>query len=375
MSKARQKARPTRRAGTRPARSLFIDESGFTGPDLLERAQPFVAYAAVEIEEKRAASILAESRARYFNQGSEFKASKLLKHERGRRQVLDVLKALSSEKMRITVHNKRYGLAAKFVEYILEPALSRVWAVLYRDNFHQFVAMLLYAAMERKDADADRLMLNFSDFMRGRDDAALWDLLDTQTPQHAFLQDLAAIARAYREEILRDRANAHSVLDVPAFVMDLTSTSILGLLMSMPHRDSVRFVVTLDDSRAMQAAATELEAFPRGAFDVVREGRIQFASSAERAGIQIADLAAGAALHVYNERAEYEMFEESLQRRMTEYNLDPMLTDVPSARHNADILNMVANNIRAGRDPVARLETLIRLALAAQQNSLDAPGA
>jgi hypothetical protein len=370
MSKAGKPRRLVRRAGSRPTRSLYIDESGFTGPDLLERTQQFVAYAAVEIEERRAAEILAESRARYFNQGTEFKASNLLKHERGRRQVLDVLKAVSSEKMRISVHNKRYGLAAKFVEYILEPVLSSVWAVLYRDNFHQFVAMLLYAAMKAEDADAERLVLRFSDFMRGRDDKALWELLNTHIPQHAFLHDLATIARAYKEEILKDRANAHSVLEVPAFVMDLTSTSIHGLLMSMPHRDSFRYVVILDDSRAMRAAATELESFPVGAFGVNREGKIRFSSSAERAGIQIADLAAGTALHVYNKREEHEMFvPEILPRRMTEYNLDPDFTEITNAQHNADVLNMIANNIRAGRDPVARLETIISLAVIRQHFS------
>src|SRR5690242_623787 len=113
MAKHTRKAVKPGRRVSRPRRSLFMDESGFTGPDLLERSQPFVAYAAVEIEEQRAAKIIGQSRVRYGTQADEIKASNLLKRPRGRRQAQELLGDVSADKMRILVHNKRLALAAK----------------------------------------------------------------------------------------------------------------------------------------------------------------------------------------------------------------------------------------------------------------------
>lgn len=369
MAKSRRSQRGAVRRVARPRRSLFGDESGFTGPDLLARAQPFVAYAAVEIEERRANEIISASRAKYNTQAPELKASTLLRRERGRQQVLEILREVSASRMRIIVHNKRYALAAKFVEYILEPALRPVWRVLWHYGFHRFVAKVLYEAMEAQDADAEELVVRFLDFMRGRDDAALWTLLDTQTPHHPFLQDLGTIARAYRTEILTERANAHAVQDVPAFVMDLTATSVLSLLMSMPHRLDYQYRIILDDSHAMRAAAELVDPWVPEA--MLPPGAIDFGSSEQYAGIQIADLAAGAALYIYNEREGHEVFiPHILPDRLSEGNLDPRGVDLENPGHNADTLNMIANNIREGRDPVARLEQLINLAVAMQRNGV-----
>jgi hypothetical protein len=60
-----------------------------------------------------------------------------------------------------------------------------------------------------------------------------------------------------------------------------------------------------------------------------------------------------------------------LPRRLTEYNLDPNFTEITNAQLNADTLNMIANNIRAGCDPVARLKTILSFAAAAQQITRD----
>jgi hypothetical protein len=56
-------------------RTLFFDESGFTGYNLLDPAQPIFAIASADIDEKRADEILRASFPRY--RGAEFKFSNI----------------------------------------------------------------------------------------------------------------------------------------------------------------------------------------------------------------------------------------------------------------------------------------------------------
>ena len=56
-----------------PMRTIYCDESGFTGYNLLDPRQPIFAVASASIDEQRAEAILRESFPNY--QGAEFKFS------------------------------------------------------------------------------------------------------------------------------------------------------------------------------------------------------------------------------------------------------------------------------------------------------------
>ena len=60
-------------------RKLYCDESGFTGPDLLNADQPYFVYSSVLIDPKHAAELVQQVRADYKLQGNELKGSRLLK--------------------------------------------------------------------------------------------------------------------------------------------------------------------------------------------------------------------------------------------------------------------------------------------------------
>jgi len=107
--------------------------------------------------------------------------------------------------------------------------------------------MLLFESMEAQEQPAN-VATAFSDFMRGKNDAALWKLPEADTPRHPLLDDIAEVVKAYRAEILEERASAHSVEDIPQYVMDLTSTTLPILLRSFADRNEVQYRVTLDDS-------------------------------------------------------------------------------------------------------------------------------
>jgi hypothetical protein len=73
---------------------IFCDETGFTGPDLLNPDQKYFGYASVHMEEQEASELVGRIRAKHPLQMPEWKGSKMLKTRRGREAALAVFEAV-----------------------------------------------------------------------------------------------------------------------------------------------------------------------------------------------------------------------------------------------------------------------------------------
>lgn len=99
--------------------TIFCDESGFSGNSLLDEEQPLFVYASVAIESDYAQNLVQRVTQQRGLQGTELKASNLLKHGRGRAAINDVLKEVAA-KSRIVLWDKTYALATLIYEYLFE---------------------------------------------------------------------------------------------------------------------------------------------------------------------------------------------------------------------------------------------------------------
>ena len=104
------------------ADSVFVDESGYTGADLLNADQTFQVVAAVRLSEERAAAIVAES----LNdvQAPELKlTSSLARRSRYRKPLLEALYAVAGDHGAVGyVFCKRYALWLQLLNDCVEPA-------------------------------------------------------------------------------------------------------------------------------------------------------------------------------------------------------------------------------------------------------------
>ena len=75
------------------AHTVYCDEAGFTGNNLLDEHQPAFAYASVAIEESEADKVVRRIRADSRLQEPELKGARLAKSTRGRAAILDALRA------------------------------------------------------------------------------------------------------------------------------------------------------------------------------------------------------------------------------------------------------------------------------------------
>jgi hypothetical protein len=149
-------------------RLISCDEAGFTGNRMLDRDQPYFAYASVDLFTDEAAFLIADIRKRHGIQMAEFKASRLLRRTRGRAVIAEILARLEGRYI-VTVYDKKLSLAGKFFEYIYEPVLQHNNILFYRHNLHRFVANYIYMQMLASGEAAEQLALQFERFMRSLD--------------------------------------------------------------------------------------------------------------------------------------------------------------------------------------------------------------
>lgn len=101
--------------------TLYFDESGYSGPNLLDKATPYYACSALRITEERAREL---KRLHFPDKFGELKFADM-KSGRNFYRSRDLVKTLLDEKaVKVTVIDKRFALSAKLFEWIAEPGLS-----------------------------------------------------------------------------------------------------------------------------------------------------------------------------------------------------------------------------------------------------------
>ena len=116
-------------------RTLYFDESGFTGYNLLDDRQPIFAIASTDLSSSIAENLLRETFPRF--QGEEFKFSKLWRSKRNRECFPDFGRRIGVYSDRIYVWrvDKKFAVLTKIVDYLVEPMAREAGFDFYADGF------------------------------------------------------------------------------------------------------------------------------------------------------------------------------------------------------------------------------------------------
>jgi len=290
--------------------TIFLDESGFTGQDLLNSEQPVFTIATLNYPETTCQQL----KANFFNnvRSVELKHSSLRKSPRQQRMVLAFLKELSrnNESVKISLVHKRYALTAKLVDLVVEPAAREDGINLYEDGAAPAFANLLYYVLPTIGGEDfyEDLLQRFQNMLRALDRESynrfFQPLFEEKYP--AEIDQLLGAFRACHlnigYDLLIDLAST-SPLDV-----GLTST--LGLMMKWRAQLSDHITLIHDDSSRMAndehiwkaLVDPNVPAFVFGddqhrwVFpNVIEETLLE--SSRDWNGLQLADVLAGATTH------------------------------------------------------------------------------
>ncbi len=299
---------------------IYCDESGFTGSKLLDRAQPYFTYASVSMNAADADELIDRVRKNNKLQKVEFKSSNLLKHERGRRAMTEVIESVAKE-ARIVAHDKKFALASFIFENGFEPALAANNALFYSINFHRFISGILHALFESKDEPAEALFERFEATMRSLDAEELIGLFsapdapDDLVVAEGVVGDIGTFLTCHRARMAEELDTIRKLASA-RWALDLSMTSLFALLSHWSDRHG-SIEVTCDKSKPLRAYQDLLDVFV-GRTDRAYSrwsGRstlmtpnltrsIQFENSKNVHGLQVADVLAGAAAHIFRVRGQ-----------------------------------------------------------------------
>ena len=344
---------------------IYCDESGYTGPDLLQDKQPHFSYAGVAVSLEEARAIIARIRRDHLIADPELKAINLVGNEPGLRAVIDVLKAVEDRFVFVVFH-KRLGLCGKVFEYLYEPVFQDAPELLYARNLHRFVAMFGLMLQQGGDPFTTEVLRQFQAFMRSREPAEAPILFsEAALAQDSPYSSVTHFAYGFRDMIEADRYAGARAKD-PA--LDLGASGLWSTLTRFGERGKP-LAVTCDNSPLTQSAAARMSGGPEdwgikrvrslmaapeiSEYALARP--IDFASSHANAGLQLADLIAGLATATLNGRLPAAAVGEVTER------LDA------GCHHTHSVLPEAQWIDTTQRDPMVNWLILMELAVRAEQ--------
>ena len=147
-------------------KTIYCDESGFTGYNLLDREQPVFTVASHDIDETRAAEILSTSFPRYRAQ--EYKFANIWSTA-NRAGLVEFARHLSNHPAPPFVYmvDKKFAALVKLIDYLIEPQVTGSGHDFYGNGFCWKYSNMVHFGMEQfAPRSLDVLLENYMQFSR-----------------------------------------------------------------------------------------------------------------------------------------------------------------------------------------------------------------
>lgn len=357
---------------------ISFDESGFTGPELLNRAQPYFVYASHDLTSIESAAFLEELRKEFRIADPELKATSIKSRPYWPALAERLCKATNG-RAKLVTHNKTVALSGKFFEYFIEPVIAEKNAYFYGVNFHRYIMNVLHEILAKSELDFGPMSLELQQFMRTFDPVKAPSFFGGSGVFPIELARLLDFCRGYASIIERETKSLRPRNSTTgAWTLDLTNTALFSLLFfhwghrhpklrlmcdqSAPlalHQEIFNVWVGVDQSTTVTDGQRD---FPiRG--NLVAP--VEFASSMENPGLQVADLMAGLTMEV---RMASDRALPSVRRWVGHHLLgthsveyEPEFTQKSNrtVRIGRELLKELASRAKRGADPLEGIESVI----------------
>lgn len=294
--------------------TVYFDESGYTGENLLKLDQPTFSYATVKIDNSKAEELVESIFEKYpkQTQSGELKATTLLKTEKGKQAILDILNTLRDD-IKISVSDKKFALAAKFFEYMIEPVISSKNSIFYQLNFHKYIANVLYMSLViDQDNLAKELFKRFEKLIRNKQENNLNDLLalideNIESKSEEFIKKILLFIQIHKKVIWEE------LKDLPKWTVDL-SIMALNALFSELGKNGDEIIAYCDSSKPIfeqkdifnnMMGRTDIVYSPYPTEDGVKIPmsynlrELNLVDSEDYKAIQLADIVAGTSAYIF----------------------------------------------------------------------------
>lgn len=229
--------------------SVYVDESGYTGPDLLNADQRVHAVAAVRCTKEEAQDIVA----RHFGavKATELKLGSLVRRATYRRSLVAAMLEVAKDQAAVGyVYCKRYALWLHLLDDCVEPYCHRIGAPFYENGWNRSFASLLFTTTPRfwGSAETDEILKSYQKAARSKDKADV----------SAFLGALRAVrGRDLAEYFVPAMDGDPDVIDAlmhEGGTLDLSHPMAIGLVDWLEERSKSPYRIVHDDNKAIVKA-------------------------------------------------------------------------------------------------------------------------
>ena len=358
--------------------TLYFDESGFTGNDLLSLNQTVFSYASVESSQEESENFVKYLLNKYHVQNGEIKSSKLLRGNKGKKLIDEVLEHYEG-RFKVMICHKKFALSAKFFEYIFEPALSRSNSLFYGVNFHMFISNMLYLELFLKHQNAEDIFSDFAQLMRKGELEELKVLFKgSNEDEPTFLKLITEFAILNKEAVISELSTLEGTM-TGKWILDLTNTSLFSLLGEWGG-EYEELVAYCDKSKPLDDDQDIFNAMV-GRKDKVHMNYKDFkvpitfnlkeplnlVDSKEYYGIQIADAIAGAFAYAFDDNRHEDKYKLKWKKmgetHLSKTNLFPDVSylnmAIPEVQLNTILLRELLNRSQKGTSLTENMESYI----------------
>lgn len=298
-----------------PAVVMFLDEAGYTGPDLVNAQQPVYVLASTTLSEDAAKDLLSAC-FRHNHESRELKHSRLSRTRAWRAEMLEFARRVPADSIAYFAVHKEFASLAFLIDFWLEPMAYRDGINLYENGANIALSNVSYITLRATlGVDGCReLLRKFQVMTRDRTPFAynsFWDSFLDATRRHPLVdQALGGLIAA------EQRLGWQHLLDLPAHLLDVGDYGILDTVVhwrkrlpqcffrlvhdrsKMIERNRERWLTILvpTNPKALVGSDRRTIEFPLPVQDLA------VADSQDSAGLQVADLVAGASSAVWRAR-------------------------------------------------------------------------
>ena len=286
-------------------KTIFSDESGYTGPNLTNKDQPYFVLATISFEEHEAKAI----RDKFFSlvRAKELKHGSLAKNAKQHYIVLEYLKYLQSsqDRFKMYVVDKEFAAVAKIVDYLVEGAANKIGQDIYSNGYAFVLANVLYNSLCALETSAYRngLLSRFEGMMRHGSIIRYNDFFDyiNQPVASRALDRVLDIVRATQNVLVADE-----ILGIGPEALDVSFTTALNLMaewrkaingdFNLIHDVSSPMVKETKLWKALTSKSVETSTIgygPKSMQFPIGVAKTSFADSQSWVGLQLADVLAG----------------------------------------------------------------------------------
>lgn len=230
-------------------KTIYFDESGYTGPDLLNPDQPFFCVVSTDIEEGTAEEILKRSFPKY--RGQEFKFKSIWKRPTNKNFFPSFVKELLKHEGRIysRLDDKQFVVLTKLVDFLIEPIFTNAGYDFYANGFAGRYANTFYFVAKHflNESQYNKLTSTYFNFSREPTASNLNTLQIT-------LKKLTKSCQAKAKPFLKDASlgantfHQHTNIEIFDQSNEIQLSSVLASIHHWRSKSDLDFVIIHDQS-------------------------------------------------------------------------------------------------------------------------------